>query len=184
MAPRLFRIQANIAFSTNNRCTPTLTCLRQTSLDILMQANNNITSSGFFGTFTFVPVVDGQFMTKRITQLLKEGRFNGVVCFSRYFVSCAWANSELVHIYRRRSVVTPIPLKEFTSQTQRLHSLYLNTLLIFSRSWDRLRLSEPPNYIVPLAQRYSLRLLLLWVNVSLRALNFRLWICCFIDWLS
>lgn len=37
-----------------------------------------INNSGFFGSFVFVPVVDGIFITDRPTQLLKQGKVNGV----------------------------------------------------------------------------------------------------------
>ena len=37
-----------------------------------------ISVSGFFGTFVFVPVVDGSFITERPSELLKAGKVNGV----------------------------------------------------------------------------------------------------------
>ncbi|KAF5359758.1 hypothetical protein D9756_003025 [Leucocoprinus leucothites] len=55
----------------------TLECLRQVDVDNLQEANTNIGDSGFFGTFIFVPVVDGRLITKRPTQLMREGRVNG-----------------------------------------------------------------------------------------------------------
>jgi carboxylesterase type B len=56
----------------------TLTCLREVDVDILQAANQNICNSVFFGTFAFVPVVDGTFIAERPTQLLKQGKVNGV----------------------------------------------------------------------------------------------------------
>jgi carboxylesterase type B len=47
-------------------------------VDILQAANQNICNSVFFGTFAFVPVVDGTFIAERPTQLLKQGKVNGV----------------------------------------------------------------------------------------------------------
>ena len=38
----------------------------------------DINRIGFYGTFVFVPVVDGTFITDRPTQLLKQRRVNGV----------------------------------------------------------------------------------------------------------
>lgn len=32
----------------------------------------------FFGTFAFVPVVDGTFITQRPTIALRQGKFNGI----------------------------------------------------------------------------------------------------------
>ncbi|KXN93276.1 hypothetical protein AN958_00200 [Leucoagaricus sp. SymC.cos] len=59
-----------------------LSCLRSASVDLLAQINDNMTLSGFFGTFTFTPVIDGKFIMKRISQLLREGNFNGEVVFA------------------------------------------------------------------------------------------------------
>lgn len=55
-----------------------LECLRQVDVNLLQQANTNISSSAFTGTVVFPPVVDGRFITKRPTQLLREGKINGV----------------------------------------------------------------------------------------------------------
>lgn len=60
--------------------TDTLACLREVDVDTLQVANVNICNSVFFGTFAFVPVVDGTLVTERPTQLLKQGKVNGVSC--------------------------------------------------------------------------------------------------------
>ena len=56
----------------------TLDCLRTVDVNSLQSANVEISVSGFFGTFVFVPVVDGSFITERPTELLKAGKVNGV----------------------------------------------------------------------------------------------------------
>jgi carboxylesterase type B len=56
----------------------TLDCLRTVDVNFLQNANVEINASGFFGTFVFVPVVDGSFITERPTELLKAGKVNGV----------------------------------------------------------------------------------------------------------
>ena len=56
----------------------TLDCLRAVDVNSLQNANLEINASGFFGTFVFVPVVDGSFITERPTELLKAGKVNGV----------------------------------------------------------------------------------------------------------
>jgi len=56
----------------------TLACLRTVDIDTLQAANIKINLSGFFGTFVFVPVVDGTFIRDRPTEILKSGRVNGV----------------------------------------------------------------------------------------------------------
>ncbi|KAF5374271.1 hypothetical protein D9758_004574 [Tetrapyrgos nigripes] len=56
----------------------TLNCLRETDLDVLSAAKNQIAASGFFGTFAFSPVVDGTFITQRPLELLAQGKLNKV----------------------------------------------------------------------------------------------------------
>ena len=58
----------------------TLKCLRQANITALQAANIEINTSGFYFTNTFVPVVDGTFITDRPTQLLKDKKVN-TVCF-------------------------------------------------------------------------------------------------------
>lgn len=41
-------------------------------------ANANISGAAFYGTFIFVPVVDGEFITQRPTISLAHGKVNGV----------------------------------------------------------------------------------------------------------
>ncbi|KAL0067470.1 hypothetical protein AAF712_005458 [Marasmius tenuissimus] len=55
----------------------TLTCLRKTDPSVLESANGKISAAAFYGTFTFVPVVDGTFIRQRATQALREGKVNG-----------------------------------------------------------------------------------------------------------
>ncbi|KAF5360641.1 hypothetical protein D9756_005137 [Leucocoprinus leucothites] len=53
-----------------------LDCLRQADVDVLNQVNLNVSDSGFFGTGTLVPVVDGKLITKRPIELIREGKLN------------------------------------------------------------------------------------------------------------
>ena len=55
-----------------------LSCLRAVDVSILEAANNNISLSGFAGTFVWVPVVDGEFIVERPTETIRKGRLNGV----------------------------------------------------------------------------------------------------------
>lgn len=60
-----------------------LACLRAVNVNTLQAANSAINLSGFFGTFVFVPVVDGTFITDSPTKILQQGKVNGVcVVFS------------------------------------------------------------------------------------------------------
>lgn len=54
-----------------------LACLRATPASTLLAADTTIGFGGFLGTYSFVPVVDGSFITERPTSTLKSGRLNG-----------------------------------------------------------------------------------------------------------
>ncbi|KAF5367116.1 hypothetical protein D9758_003854 [Tetrapyrgos nigripes] len=64
--------QTNCASSSN-----TLACLRAASAGTLQAANIQISSSAFFGSFLFVPVVDGTFITQRPTEAFRQFKVNG-----------------------------------------------------------------------------------------------------------
>ncbi|KAJ4480186.1 Alpha/Beta hydrolase protein [Lentinula aciculospora] len=55
----------------------TLACLRDADISVLRTVNSNIQGAIFFGTFAFVPVIDGSFITQRPTIALREGKING-----------------------------------------------------------------------------------------------------------
>ncbi|KAG1767708.1 Alpha/Beta hydrolase protein [Suillus placidus] len=55
----------------------TLSCLRAADVNTLQTLNYNINVNGFFGTFVFVPVVDGTFIVERPTVTIRKGRLNG-----------------------------------------------------------------------------------------------------------
>ncbi|KAJ7928409.1 Alpha/Beta hydrolase protein [Mycena leptocephala] len=57
--------------------TDSMACLRAVDATILEAANTNISLSAFYGTFVFVPVVDGVFITQRPTVSMLEGKVNG-----------------------------------------------------------------------------------------------------------
>ncbi|KAK0239584.1 Alpha/Beta hydrolase protein [Armillaria nabsnona] len=59
-----------------------LACLRNADVNVLEQVNVDLCGSGFFGTFVFVPVVDGDFIKQRPTVALREGKVNGEVLMS------------------------------------------------------------------------------------------------------
>ncbi|KAL0065729.1 hypothetical protein AAF712_007212 [Marasmius tenuissimus] len=64
--------QANCTSSSD-----TLACLRGTDASLLQTINQNINAAGFFGTFVFVPVIDGTFIRQRATEALRQGKING-----------------------------------------------------------------------------------------------------------
>ncbi|KAF9479979.1 alpha/beta-hydrolase [Pholiota conissans] len=53
-----------------------LECLRSVDVNTLQAANTEINASGFFGTFVFVPVIDGTFITESPTKLFQQGKIN------------------------------------------------------------------------------------------------------------
>ncbi|KAJ4478531.1 Alpha/Beta hydrolase protein [Lentinula lateritia] len=59
-----------------------LTCLRAVDAVTLETLNNNIIAGGFYGTFIFVPVVDGTFIMQRPTEALAQGKVNGKALLS------------------------------------------------------------------------------------------------------
>nr|GAT59513.1 predicted protein [Mycena chlorophos] len=56
-----------------------MSCLREASFDRLQAANVNINSDAFLGTFSFVPVVDGELIRTRPTLALANGTLNGEI---------------------------------------------------------------------------------------------------------
>ncbi|KAK0211804.1 Alpha/Beta hydrolase protein [Armillaria fumosa] len=60
----------------------TLACLRNADVNLLEQINVNLCGTGFFGTFVFVPVVDGDFIKQRPALALLEGKVNGEALLS------------------------------------------------------------------------------------------------------
>ncbi|KAG2068865.1 alpha/beta-hydrolase [Suillus decipiens] len=55
----------------------TLSCLRAADVNTLQALNYNINVNGFYGTYTFAPVVDGTFILERPTVTIRKGRLNG-----------------------------------------------------------------------------------------------------------
>ncbi|KAG1843467.1 Alpha/Beta hydrolase protein [Suillus subalutaceus] len=55
----------------------TLSCLRAADVNTLETLNYNINANGFFGSYVFVPVVDGTFILERPTVTISKGRLNG-----------------------------------------------------------------------------------------------------------
>lgn len=59
-----------------------MSCLRSVDVTTLQTINNNIDLAGFFGTFTWVPVIDGTLILERPIEALLNKRVNGVKEFS------------------------------------------------------------------------------------------------------
>ncbi|KAJ7906506.1 Alpha/Beta hydrolase protein [Mycena leptocephala] len=70
-------VQANCTSATD-----AFSCLQAVNATALETANTQITISGFYGTYLFVPVVDGSFITQRPTASLLQGAVNGEMLLS------------------------------------------------------------------------------------------------------
>lgn len=75
------------SFGSCNTAADTLACLRATNSSILQTVNAQIVHDGFFGTWTTVPVIDGEFIRRRPTEVLRSGRVNGVRTDVSFFVT-------------------------------------------------------------------------------------------------
>ncbi|KAF9064188.1 Alpha/Beta hydrolase protein [Rhodocollybia butyracea] len=76
-------LYSEVVAQTN--CTSTadsLACLRSVDANTLGTVNSNINLGGFFGTFLFVPVIDGSFIRQRPIESLKQGKVNGKALLS------------------------------------------------------------------------------------------------------
>ncbi|KAF4614264.1 hypothetical protein D9613_008001 [Agrocybe pediades] len=89
--------------------TDTLECLREAEADVLEAVNTNINQSGFFGTFVFVPVVDGTLITDRPTQVLRRGRLNGKISYS---VTNPMEGADFVN----QSIASTVQVADYVSQ--------------------------------------------------------------------
>ncbi|KAA1475672.1 alpha/beta-hydrolase [Dentipellis sp. KUC8613] len=65
-------VEANCTESVN-----ALGCLRKVDANALATAEMSVDSSNFLGLFSFVPVVDGEFLVETPTVTLQRGRING-----------------------------------------------------------------------------------------------------------
>jgi hypothetical protein len=53
-------------------------CLVEKDIDTLQKANSEVGSSGAYGTWSFLPVTDGDFVRERPTQQLSKKQVNGM----------------------------------------------------------------------------------------------------------
>ncbi|KAK4556351.1 hypothetical protein LTR86_006495 [Recurvomyces mirabilis] len=62
----------------HNGSKPIFQCLQEVDSKTLMSAAANVSQSGTWGTWAFLPVTDGHLIQERPSQALAEGRVNGV----------------------------------------------------------------------------------------------------------
>jgi hypothetical protein len=80
--------QSYLAFAAQAGCAPTTAyqgrnstvfqCLNQKSSRVLQQASFNVSASGLYGTWGFLPVTDGVFIQQLPSQQLLQKQVNGV----------------------------------------------------------------------------------------------------------
>ena len=61
-----------------NTSTTIFDCLVSAPSDVLQNASTNISASGTFGTWAFLPVTDGDFVQQRPSEQLLQGKVNGL----------------------------------------------------------------------------------------------------------
>ncbi|KAF8969096.1 Alpha/Beta hydrolase protein [Flammula alnicola] len=137
-------LYSEVITQTNcSSASDTLDCLRAADVGLLQAANVKISSSGFFGTFIFVPVVDGTFITARPTELLKQGKLNGQIVLSVTnanegiaFVNQSTANTVQVPQYIAQLFpnLTPIETEAAAAQYAGLGSNIVQVNAIMSES--------------------------------------------------
>ncbi|KAJ7503355.1 alpha beta-hydrolase [Mycena galericulata] len=71
-----------VAQTNCTKANDAMTCLRAVDSTLLATVNSNINNAAFYGTFQFVPVVDGEFITQRPTLSLLERKVNGEALLS------------------------------------------------------------------------------------------------------
>ncbi|KAJ7131992.1 alpha beta-hydrolase [Mycena filopes] len=107
--------------------TDAMSCLRAANATALQTANTNINLGGFFGTFVFVPVVDGTFITQRPTLSFMQGKVNGEALLSvtNTFEGTIFVNQS-VSVTAEQYSLELFP--DFTTeQAATVGSLYANT---------------------------------------------------------
>ncbi|KAF4614038.1 hypothetical protein D9613_008113 [Agrocybe pediades] len=107
----------------------TLSCLRSADVNALQAANTAINRNGFFGTFVFVPVVDGTFITDRPTKLLQEKKVNGKILYSvtNTFEGVAFVNQATANTVQVADYVSQLFPNISPAQAQAAAAKYAGT---------------------------------------------------------
>ncbi|KAJ3852551.1 Alpha/Beta hydrolase protein [Lentinula lateritia] len=77
LSPRMSLYSTVVSQTNCTSAKDSLACLRAVDAAALEIVNGNVNEAGFYGTFVFVPVIDGSFITQRPTEALKQGKVNG-----------------------------------------------------------------------------------------------------------
>ncbi|KAF9018604.1 alpha/beta-hydrolase [Hymenopellis radicata] len=83
-----------------------LECLRQVDATRLGNINSVLSAAGFYGTYVFVPVIDGTFITQPATEALRQRKFNAKTLLAvtntnegRLFVNASTTDTVVVSDY-------------------------------------------------------------------------------------
>ncbi|SJK98932.1 uncharacterized protein ARMOST_02209 [Armillaria ostoyae] len=96
--------RANCASGVNS-----LTCLRNADVQVLEEINVDLCSGRFYGTYVFVPVVDGDFIRQRPTLALREGKINGEILMS-------FTNADEGAVFVNQSTADTVQVPEYLTQ--------------------------------------------------------------------
>ena|ERR1700733_7372216 len=105
-------IRLTWSFHSCSNAVDTFACLIAVDADTLNNANNAITSSAFYETYVFVPVVDGTFIVERPTITMDRQVVNGVCLMHRIlwfqlYMRFFLGRTSVGHEYLRRQRLYP-----------------------------------------------------------------------------
>ncbi|KAF8871826.1 Alpha/Beta hydrolase protein [Infundibulicybe gibba] len=100
------KLYSQVVALTNCSVPDSLSCLRAADAKILEAANVHIGNSTFFGTWAFVPVVDGTFIRQRPTEAFKQGK-EAVMAVTNAFEGISFVNS---------SIAATVQIPDFVAQ--------------------------------------------------------------------
>lgn len=113
-------------------------CLVSTPAETLQSINVKINTGAFFGTFTIIPVIDGELIRDRPTKLIQSGKLNGV-CLSCHIYE---THVLMVVSHNRTHIETSVrneqPIRRSQLCQPELHYKYYN---------DRIRQDIVPAYL-------------------------------------
>ncbi|KAJ6572346.1 Alpha/Beta hydrolase protein [Mycena capillaripes] len=104
----------------------TMACLRSVDISVLQAANSQINNKGFYGTFSFVPVVDGSFIAQRPTLSLLQNKVNGeaLLSISNTFEGVLFVNQDSAATVNATTYVLKLFPKFGPAQAGAVNSLY------------------------------------------------------------
>ncbi|KAF8869965.1 alpha beta-hydrolase [Infundibulicybe gibba] len=110
------KLYSQVVALTNCSVPDSLSCLRAADAEILEAANVHIGNSTFFGTWAFVPVVDGTFIRQRPTEAFKQGKLNGLILAYSSEAVMAVTNAFEGISFVNSSIAATVQIPDFVAQ--------------------------------------------------------------------